>query len=190
MKVIKTTTNVYEYDELSDSAKENAISNYYDINVFDEWWDSVYEDAKTIGLKITSFDLNPIGCEGEWITDAEDAAALVMEHHGCGCTPHVTGCEPEEGACETYKTAWEFQNAISVQGSIFEAQDDFDADYEEFTESDQYKELCSEFLTDLCSDYGTMLDKQHTYLQSDEAIKDTILVNGYEFLEDGEKYEG
>ena len=176
MKEITTTTKIYEFDELSDLAKEVAILAYSDINVFDEWWDCEFEDAKTIGLKITSFDLNPISCTGEWIGDAEEAAASVMEHHG--------------EACETYKTAWEFQNAISVQGSIFEAQDAFDADYEEFNESDQYKEMCSEFLTDLCGDYGTMLSKQHDYLTGEEAIKDTIEANEWEFTEDGEKYSG
>jgi len=189
MKEYTVTTKVYEFDELSDEAKETAILAYSDINVHDEWWDGDFEDAKNIGLKLVAFGLNPIYANGKWIEGAEEAAALVLENHGCGCKPHVAGCEPQEGACETYKTAWEFQNAISVQGSIFEAQDDFDPDYEEFTESDQYKEMCDEFLKDLCGDYGTMLSKQHDYMLSDEAVQETIEANEWEFTVDGDKYE-
>lgn len=183
MRKVTTTTNVYEFDELCDEAKETAIQAYADCNVFDQWWESDYDDAETIGLKLGTFGLNPIYCNGKWIGDAEEAAALVLEHHG-----PADGSEPDQDACETYKTAWEFQNAVSVQGSIFEDQDDFDADYEEFIESDQYKEMCSEFLTDLCGDYGTMLSNQHDYLTGEEAIKETIEANEWEFLEDGEKY--
>jgi hypothetical protein len=184
MRTHTETTNIYKFDELSDSAKETAIQAYSDINICNYgWWEDMYGDAETIGLKLGNFGLNPIYCNGKWIVGAEEAATLVLEHHG-----PADGSEPDQDACETYKTAWEFQNAVSVQGSIFEAQDDFDADYEEFIESDQYKEMCSEFLTDLCSDYGTMLDKQHDYLQTDEAIQETIEANEYEFLEDGKKY--
>ena len=40
-------------EKLSDKAKQKAIEKFYDINVDYDWWDSVYEDAKNIGLKIT-----------------------------------------------------------------------------------------------------------------------------------------
>ncbi len=71
MKKIIVTTEVYLFDELSDSAKETAIQAHADCNVFDQWFESEYDDAETIGLKITAFDLNPISCSGEWIEGAD-----------------------------------------------------------------------------------------------------------------------
>ena len=36
---MKTVTiNIYQFSELSDEAKENAIKELYDINVDSDWW--------------------------------------------------------------------------------------------------------------------------------------------------------
>ena len=89
-------TKVYRFDELTEEAKEKAIEKLWDINVDYEWWDCVFEDAKTIGLEITEFDIDRGSyCKGKWIEDAEDAARLILENHG--------------EVCETYKDAINFQ---------------------------------------------------------------------------------
>ena len=49
---------VYEFNELSEEAKEKAIEKLWNINVDYEWWDCVYDDAENIGLKIKEFDLD------------------------------------------------------------------------------------------------------------------------------------
>src|ERR1700687_4493128 len=50
-------TKLYRFDELTDAAKEKA-RDWYREDVLDyDWYDYIYEDAKTIGLKITGFDL-------------------------------------------------------------------------------------------------------------------------------------
>ena len=55
MKIIETI--VYQFDELSQEAQSKALMNLHDINVRENWWDAVYEDAKNIGVKIKAFDL-------------------------------------------------------------------------------------------------------------------------------------
>ena len=175
MREDTVTTKVCPFDELSDEAKEKAVESLYDINVDYEWWDSVYDDAATIGLKITEFDLDRGAyCRGDWTEVAEDVARLILENHG--------------KACETYKDAWEFQNAVGVQGSIFEDRGDYDPEYEEFTDSDQYQELCEEFRRTICEDYRIILQKEYEYRTSEEAIIETIEANEYEFTEDGKPY--
>ena len=52
------TINTYSFNELSEEAQQKAIENLSDINVNFDWWNFTYEDAKNIGLKITSFDLD------------------------------------------------------------------------------------------------------------------------------------
>ena len=54
------TITVYEFDDLSDSAKEKAIENVRHGGYMDyEWYDCVYEDAKEIG-KILGIDIDNI----------------------------------------------------------------------------------------------------------------------------------
>lgn len=171
MREKTVTTKIYKFDELSDEAKQTAIEGLGDINVDHEWWDNTYEDAVTIGLKITGFGLSREAyCRGKWIEDAEATARLIQEHHG--------------EVCETYKDATEFQNAVSVQGSIFMDRDDD----KEFTDSDEYEELCSEFLRTLCEDYLIILQKEYKYLTGNEAIIESIKANECEFTTDGTHY--
>lgn len=168
-------TKVYPFDELSDEAKETAIEKLYYINVEHEWWEATYEDAKTIGLTIEEFDLDQNRqCEGKWTEDVEDVAHLIIENHG--------------EQCETYTDAMAFLTAYSTARATFNATNDYDPEYEEFDESDEYEELCSEFLRAICEDYSIILQKESEYLQSEEAIIESIEVNEYEFTEAGELY--
>lgn len=175
MREDTVTIKVYPFDELSDEIKETVVEKLRDLNINYEWWDSTYEDAATIGLKITEFELERgTFCRGDWTEDAEDTARLILENHG--------------KTCETYKDAVEFQNSVSVAGSIFEDADGFDPDYKEFNESDEYEELCEEFQRTICEDYRIILQKEFDYLTSEEVIIEIIKADEYEFTVDGKLY--
>ena len=59
----EAVVQVFTFDELSEEAKDRVIEEYWDINVCFDWWDSVYEDAKTIGCNmIEGFDLDHNDC--------------------------------------------------------------------------------------------------------------------------------
>ena len=49
-------TAVYQFDELSEESKERAVEEFRDMNVDHEWWDSVCEEVKKLGIKVKSFD--------------------------------------------------------------------------------------------------------------------------------------
>lgn len=90
MKTIKT--NVYTFDELDDKAKEKARQWYIEVSAGDEWWEYTYEDAKTIGLEITSFDLDHNRhAKGKFTKPAKEVAKAILREHG--------------DMTETYKTA-------------------------------------------------------------------------------------
>lgn len=168
-------TKVYQFNELSDEAKEKAIEELCDCNVIFEWWDGIYEDARTVALTIESFDLDRNRhCAGKWQEDAEATARAILENHG--------------ESCETWKDATAFLAELSGCKAIFEAKDEYDYEYEEFDESDEYEELCSEFLKTICEDYSIILQNESEYLQSEEAIIETIEANEWEFTEDGIMY--
>ena len=93
MKTIEI--NLYEFSELSDKAKQKAISKLSDINVSHDWWNFTYDDAENIGLKITSFNLDRNRhAKGKFIISGCEVAEKIMSEHGENC--------------ETFKTAAQF----------------------------------------------------------------------------------
>lgn len=76
----------YKFSELSEGAKELARSWYREGALDYDWWDSTYEDAERIGLKITSFDLGRSQlCEGELTGSLNDSVQAVLAEHGSEC---------------------------------------------------------------------------------------------------------
>jgi len=166
----------YMFDELSEQAKETALNEYRDINIWHDWWEFAYEDAKQIGLKITSFDLDRRRhAEGKFIEDANFCASKIIAEHG--------------ETCETYKTAKAF---LSDWAELVAKYSD-GIKLDKVAEDNEYKfdqeadELEAEFLKSLLEDYSINLQNESEYLCSFEAIKEAIEANEYEFTEEGRK---
>ena len=63
------TINVYQFNELSDSQKQSVFDNWR-INGPDyEWWDCIYDDAKTIaalmGIEIKDIYFSGFSSQGD-----------------------------------------------------------------------------------------------------------------------------
>ena len=158
------TINLYQFSELSEDAKEKAIQKLSDINTDFDWWSSTYEDAKRIGLKITFFDLDRNRyAKGYFIDNATNCAESILQEHGKDC--------------ETYKTAKEFLNDLDELTGKFENIED--------CPEDDIEDIENEFLKSLCEDYSILLQNECEYLESEEAIIETIQANEYDFDEDG-----
>ena len=164
------TVNLYQFNELSDAAKEKAIEKLSYINVDYDWWDSMFEDASEIGLKITSFDLDRNRhAEGEFTLSAAEVVQNILNNHGENC--------------DTYKTALSFMEGWQPVFDDYMNEDS--ENYESLELEDKLNELEAEFLNSLLEDYSIILQNECDYLQSDEAIIDTIIANEYEFNEKG-----
>lgn len=176
MRTITTHTNVYTFDELSDKAKEKAIESLRDINVDYNWWDSRYDDAAMIGLRITGFDLERNRhATGEFncLGGAIQCAGNIINEHG--------------PLCDTYKLAAQYLKDQETIDKKYPNHEDTDSDdYSEHLESSGL--LADEFLHDLLEEYSIMLQDEYEYLMSDDAIIDTINANDYTFTEDGTLY--
>ena len=165
------TYTVYKFDELSEKGKEKAIEKNRAINVDYEWWDSTYEDAERIGLKITEFDIG----RGSYVKGAFTASA-------CEVAQNIFNEHGEQ--CETYKTAKDFLH--DWQPIFNEYMDEKSEHYESAEHEDKIQEIEEEFLKSLCEDYRRMLRDEYEYQTSDEAIAETLRINEYDFTEDGE----
>lgn len=172
MKVIETT--VYEFDELTDEAKEIAREWYRNGAMDYEWWDSTFEDAANIGLKITSFDLERNRhAKGQFTQDAPKVAAAIIKEHG--------------PACETHKTATAYLADLAKLNSAcadVDGDDETNAEFEEW--QDKRESLAAEFEKSLLEDYSIMLQQES--LSSNESVDEGIKANGYTFTESGKRY--
>ncbi|MBK5202133.1 MAG: hypothetical protein JJE45_00225 [Prolixibacteraceae bacterium] len=157
------TINLYQFSELSDKAKENAINKLSDINVDSDWFESTYEDAENINFKITGFDIDRASyVNGNFMISAADTAELIKVSHG--------------NECETFDTAKEFLTSLNELTSTKENIED--------VPEEEIEEIEDEFLKSLCEDYRIILTKEYEYGTSEEAITDTIEANEYYFTED------
>jgi len=171
MRTIRT--KVYLFEELSEVAQQKAINELSNINVDYNWWQCTYEDAQIIGLKITSFDLDRNRhADGQFILSACEVAQNIFNNHG----EH----------CQTYQTAEQF---IEKWQPIYNDYLDEDSEnYESGDLEDEMQDLEDEFLNSLLEDYSIILQNECEYLQSDEAVKETIIANEYEFTKDGKQF--
>ena len=183
MRVETTTRELYTFDELTETAKERAIELLSDINVYYEWWDCTYEDANTVGITITSFELDRNRHACATICNPQETAQLILENHGI--------------ECETYKTAKAFLDEVKPLQDKFDKAIRIAEDYSYNTHSgkieklinileSEIEELEEDFKQSITEDYSIMLQHESDYLQSSEAIEETIRSNEYEFTIDGE----
>lgn len=175
MKTIEI--QLFKFDELPDNAKEKALREYYHWNVNFDWWDSIYEDAKNVGIKITSFDIDRGNyCKIEFKYDAESICQRILMEHREGC--------------ETYKIAlkflWDYCELIKKYSDGIKIDVVTDDNYQDFDNEDI--ELNSELHHELSEEYLSILRKEYEYLTSEEAIIEALEANEIEFTIEGEIY--
>jgi hypothetical protein len=138
-----------------------------------DWYEFIKEDAKNIGLQIDSFDLD---CNrhatGKFLLSPLEVAQNILNEHG--------------ETCETYKIAKKF---LEAHAPVFsEYMNEQSEKYESRESEDELQDIEDDFLKELLEDYSIILQKESEYLQSDEAIIETIEANEYDFTEDRKLY--
>jgi len=167
---------VYQFDELSEKAKEEALQKLRDINVDYDWWEPYYEgfreELRKIGIEAEDFgfDLGRgayLYINKGYFTDEERFLKLAgvdlrrreakdaLQYGIELCTKHLGGgdaynyCDPN--------------NLEDVN-------------------------IC-EYLKDVLRGFWEELRCAYNYLISDEAVIETIEANEYEFTEQGELFQ-
>lgn len=175
------TITVYKFDELSEQAQEKALEKLWDLNVDHDWWEHVCEDAQSVGIEITEFDLDHNKIRGHLTENPLEAFKLIRQNHGKDC--------------ETFKTAKDHLGKY-IQAFIKwydkeSKQDNAPSHWSrvdwlrEFAHEDEADEPGNDYLRSILEDYLIMLKKEYEYLISKEQIIETIKVNEYEFNENG-----
>lgn len=193
---------IYSFDELSEDAKQKAIKNNYQTNIYEEWYQWIYEDF----IKLNKdFDIENIYFSGFW----SQGDGAMFEYSGIASelkdefidslnlSPirrqwlenniYISGKGEQSGhyyhekSC-SHSIYWEVDNGdlhYDAQPLFYEWLESFAADFEDFVISryeDQAKELYSK------------LSNSYDYLTSEVAIIESIEANEFEFYEDGSAY--
>jgi len=170
------TINVFTINELTETVQNKVIDKYSDINVNDSfWYESIIDnDAKEIGLLISSFDIDRRDIKGIFKETAFETACLIKKEHG--------------EICDTYKTADNYLTNYDIEFKQFEDKDRKGRCDE--SKEDAFDEWLSnwesEFLNDILQDYLKIFKDEYEYLTSKDAIKETLLSNEYLFTENGQ----
>lgn len=174
MRTIKT--KVYKFAELSEAAQKKAIEVCQECNLSDDWHRFTCEDAEQAGLGITSFDIERGSyCNIKFIESAPECAELIVKNHG--------------ESCGTYKTAKKFLSnyADLIKKYSDGKRIDIVEECKEYDFDNEADELEEEFKREIGEDYLSILRANYDYISSEEAIKETIEANGYEFTKDGKR---
>lgn len=159
-------TKVYQYEELNDEAKEIARQWYAEASAHDEWWESTYEDAERIGLKITAFDCDRgNSIHGDFTECPIAVCQAIIKEHG--------------EACDTHKLAVTSLDALKEHSDKMDDTDDLD---------DEWEDMKDVFLRLIKEEYLHILRKELEYINSEEYITEAIKANEYEFTEDGARF--
>lgn len=170
MREIIEKFNVYKFHELPESIQDKVIENLSDINTDYDWWDSIYEDAKNIGLQINEFDCNRLMITGDLLWSPEQIISEIIAQHG--------------ESCETYKDAIEYKTKFDELEKKYQS----DNDYANGDWSNDHDDLTGEFKHAILENYLSMLRNEYDYRTSREAIIEAINANEFEFKENGKIY--
>ena len=215
-KTIVTTQTIYQFDELSDDAKEKARAWYREGNLDHEWWDAVYEDAAQCAA-ILGIDIAPRGKYGHEIwfsgfwsqgdgacfagTYSWKACAKAMRDHAPkdselhAIADTLTALSHGEGWSASMKHRGHYYHSgcMSVDVSF---DDDWYRQIDSGLEDPQDlpqaeftagEETITQAMRDFADWIYKQLEREHDWLQADEQVDESILANEYEFTESGER---
>ena len=194
-KIIKT--KVYQLDELTEDAKETAREWYRGGALDYEWYESVYEDAKTIaglmGINIDKIYFSGFSSQGDGAcfegnySYAKQSVKKVMEY-----------APQDKNLHRIVKALYQLQkiNFYQLEAHVKHS----GHYYHEFCTRIDVSYLCGRYthidtaeeLTELLRDFMhwiyRQLETEYDYLLSDESVDETIKINEYTFTEDGRRF--
>jgi hypothetical protein len=151
---------VYSYEELSEDVQFKVLERYCYIELHHNWWEFLYDDAKEIGLIITSHD--DYRATGHLDLYFLDSIKAIRKNHG--------------RSTETWQTAkhyiHEYNKKFKKWLMVQEPEESYTkSDWiDEFARSDVAEDIVSEYEKSLLEDYRILLQKEYVYLTSEAAI--------------------
>lgn len=190
-------TEVLKFDELSEEAQETAIERYREGNLDYDWW--YYDDAKQaaayMGIEIDDIYFSGFSSQGDGacfegsysyqkggVKAIKDYAPLDTRLHQIAQDLQDIQKKSFYGLHASVKHSGHYYHENCTDISV--ERDDYNGN----AMTEDAEEAIIEALRDFMRWIYKQLEKEYDYLNSDEAIKETIEVNEYEFTAEGKRY--
>jgi hypothetical protein len=191
MRVIET--KVYELNELNESAKQKA-REWYSENCLDyEWWDSVFEDAKTIGAMM-GIEIDKIYFSG-FYSQGDGACFSGKFSHKEGSVKAVTEHAPLDTALHDIAERLEAAhsaNNFAASGSVSHDGYYYHHNCTRWDFEDTRNQASETALELVIKSFMKWIYKQlrdeYEGLTSNESVDATITSNEYTFTESGKRF--
>lgn len=182
---------VYQFDELSDAAKERAREWWREGGLDYEWWDTTYDDAKTC-LALAGFTVDRIyfsgfssqgdgACfEGSWSASDTKPVREMRQHAPKDKDLHTI-------AATMRKLARQDRNAsMSVKNRGRESHEHA-TEFYVTARTAKIDDAIVETSRDAMRWIYRQLEREYEWLNSDEQVDESIRANEYEFDEEGRR---
>jgi hypothetical protein len=194
--IIETT--VFQFDELSDTAKDVAREWFRSGNGNDDWYDSVYEDAtecgKLIGIVIDKIYFSGFSSQG-------DGACFEGRYsYVKGAVKAIAGHAPQDKKLhaiaaslqETQRKAfYRLEAKVKHSGHYYHEHctsiETFNGVTGDYATPEQDSEI-TESLRDFMRWIYRQLENEWNYINSNESVDESIRINEYTFTEDGKRF--
>jgi len=186
--------NTYSFNELSKEAQQKAIENLHDINTDHEWYEWVYEDFKTIcsilGIEIDNIYFSGFYSQGDGACFEgsykynKQAVKKIKEYAPTDTVLH------DIAARLTDLQKRNFYQLLAYTKHSGHYYHEYCTDIT--IERNDYKDISAGVESDMKDTLRSLmkwlyrsLESSYNYLISEEAIKETIIANEYDFYENG-----
>lgn len=189
MKIKTIEKEVYSFEDLktNEELKEKVLQKYYDINVDYDWYDFIYEDAKTIGdimgIKIDNIYFSGFSSQGDGAcfdgyysykknSVKELIAYAPLDKELLRIATGLKDIQKKHfyNLSATIKHSGHYYNSGCTEINVQTDKTDYYDCYE-------LEDLLRSFMDWIY----TQLDKNYEFYTSEEAILETLEVNEYEF---------
>jgi hypothetical protein len=191
-------TTVYQFDELSESAKDAARNWWKSASADDDWYEYTYEDVKECGALIgitvdriyfSGFSSQGDGAcfEGSYAYKKGASAAIAAHTGGCDKLQNIAAALQETQRKAFYRlTAKVKHNGRYMHENCTDI-DTYNGMTGDYATNEQCDEIAAS-LRDFMRWTYRELERAYDYFMSNENVDDIIRINEYTFSEDGERF--
>ena len=196
MRTETITREIFQFDELSNDAKETARQWWRDGGLDHDWWDSVYDDfdriAELIGINVTDKQFSGFWSQGD---GASFAGSYAYKKGSCKAIRDYAPKDELLHSIADNLAAIQKRNFYSLSASItlrgrychegsmcISVERDSD-NYQDYTTDAD--DVITDAMRSLAQWLYTSLENELKYLNADESVDESIRANEYEFTRDG-----
>lgn len=190
MRVIEKT--IYQFDELTDSAKEKARNWYRRACDEDTFWSEIVIDMAKEAGNMIGFDVDEIYWRGFW-SQGDGACWTGSVRYAAGCARGVAREFPADTELQHIARRWQVlqrRNFYRLRGSV-SANDQYMRTSADAYRADDADPVGESDVDQLVSDFAgwiyRALEAEYDYQNADEQVDESIRCNEYEFDENGNR---